>query len=49
MPQPVHDSLVQFRANAALVERLRRIARSQHKTPSEYMREVLREKTLEGA
>ena len=49
MRSSVHDSLVKFRANAELVERLRQVARAQHQTPSEYMREVLREKTMEAA
>lgn len=49
MRSAVHDSLVRFRANAALIERVRAAARAQHQTPSEFMREVLREKTMEAA
>lgn len=49
MSRSVHDSLVRFRANAALVEKMRAVAREQHQTPSEFMREVLREKTMEAA
>jgi hypothetical protein len=49
MRQSVHDSLVKFRANAELVAMIRKVARSQHKTPSEYMRSVLHEQTKEHA
>ena len=49
MRESVHDSLVKFRVNAVLVARVREMARSQHKTPSEFMRDVLREKTAEDA
>ncbi len=49
MRHSVHDSLVKFRANAALVAKLKAVARQEHKTPSEYMREAIREKTSELA
>jgi uncharacterized protein (DUF1778 family) len=41
--------LIQVRANAALVEQIRKAARAQHQTPSEFMRQALREKTMEAA
>ena len=49
MGQPIRDTVLKFRANAELAELIRRVARSQHKTPSEYMRHVLASQTREDA
>lgn len=49
MRQPVHDSLVRFRASEALIAEAEARARQRHMTLSELLRQVVRREVAEAA
>jgi len=49
MREPVHDSVIRFRANAALIASAERKARREGMSLSEFLRQALRRELKEAA